>query len=74
MSTLNTGAAWMKKGLDNIPADVAAAFQAFTTALIANPDADQSLTDGTTALSRAYLVFWTAHNRAPHRIRPRVVV
>ncbi|OCK89838.1 uncharacterized protein K441DRAFT_680863 [Cenococcum geophilum 1.58] len=74
MSTLNTGASWMKKGLDNIPADVAAAFQAFTTALRANLDADQSLTDGTTALSRAYLAFWAAHNRAPRRIRPRVVV
>ena len=74
MSTLNTGAAWMAKGLDNIPADVAAAFKAFTTALIANPDADQSLTDGTTALSRAYLAFWAAYNRAPRRIRPRAIV
>lgn len=74
MSTLNTGAAWMAKGLDNVPVDVDDAFQAFTTALRANSDADQSLIDGTTALSRAYLAFWAAHNRAPRHIRPRVIV
>ena len=74
MGTLNAGAAWMKKGLDNVPADVAAAFQEFTRALRANSDADQSLTDGTTALSRAYFAFWAAHNGAPRHIRPRVIV
>ena len=60
ISALNAGAAWRAKGPVNIPADVAAAFQTFTTELIANHD--QSLTDRTTALSRAYYAFLTALN------------
>ena len=68
-STLNTGATWRVKGPDNIPQDVVAAFQVFTTELIAifnQSSADeglinQSVTDGTTALSKAYFAFWAAH-------------
>ena len=59
ITTINAGATWRVKGPDNIPQDVAAAFTTFVNALSMNPD--ESATDGTTPLSRAYYEFWEAH-------------
>lgn len=52
ITTLNAGATWRAKGATNIPADVTAAYT----------NRNRNLSDGTTALSRAYSAFWTAHN------------
>jgi hypothetical protein len=59
ITTINAGATWRAKGPDNIPQDVAAAFTTFINALSMNPD--ESTTDGTTPLSRAYYAFRAAH-------------
>jgi len=63
ITTINAGAAWRAKGPNNIPQDVADAFTTFVDALSRNPD--ESATDGTTTLSRAYYAFWRAHREAP---------
>jgi hypothetical protein len=52
--TINAGATWRARGADN-PEEVAAAYEAFITELKANPT--DSLTDGTTVLSKAYYGF-----------------
>jgi hypothetical protein len=59
ITAINAGATWRAKGPNNIPQDVAAAFTTFVNALSMNPD--ESATDGTTPLSRAYYAFWAAH-------------
>jgi hypothetical protein len=76
-TALNAGAAWRAKGTANTPAYVAAAFQTFTTELIANLDqnlTDQSLIDDTTALGRANLAFLVAHSRGLRERRQGVTV
>ncbi|OCK89848.1 uncharacterized protein K441DRAFT_680873 [Cenococcum geophilum 1.58] len=75
IAILNTGAAWIAKGRANIPEDVAATFQTFTTELIAKLDQNltsQSLINNNTALGRARRAFSTAHYRGLRERRPRV--
>ena len=64
-------------GPANIPADVTAALQTFTTELMVNLEqglTNQSLTGDTTALGRAYNAFWLAHRRGQRLKRQRVTM
>ena len=55
IAVINAGATWRAKGPNNVPQDVADAFAAFVNALTMNPD--ESASDDTTPLSRAYNAF-----------------
>jgi hypothetical protein len=70
ITAINAGATWRAKGPNNIPQDVAAAFMTFVNALSMNPD--ESATDGTTPISRAYYAFWAAHREGLRRSGQRV--
>ena len=70
ITVINAGATWRAKGPKNIPQDVAAAFTTFIEALSMNPD--ESATDSTTPLSRAYYAFWAAHREGLRRSSQRV--
>lgn len=63
ISALNAGATWRaNQSITPIPPDVDATFTKFTRHL--SLSFGQSLTDGTTPLSKAYYEFWAAHNDA----------